>query len=79
MYFHITAVVLTILMYIILNYIRPNKDQSTWNVLFTGLLPGSMYIWRYNHNNTVAQIDIDVIKSESLMSDIYPESSSSSR
>lgn len=75
MYLHIVILILTIVVYTILNYTRTNKDQYKSNLIITGLTPLVLYAFNYIYSNE--EINVSEHISESLMSDIYPASSSS--
>jgi quinol-cytochrome oxidoreductase complex cytochrome b subunit len=78
MYLHIGILILTIVMYVILSYTRSDKDQSKSNLVITGLIPIVLYAFNYFCvDYSIEEIHTENI-SESLMSDIYPASSSSS-
>lgn len=77
MYLHIVILILTIVVYTILNYTRTNKDQYKSNLIITGLTPVVLYAFNYFCvDYSIEEIHTEHI-SESLMSDIYPASSSS--
>jgi ABC-type protease/lipase transport system fused ATPase/permease subunit len=78
MYLHIGILILTIVVYVILSYTRSDKDQSKSNLIMTGLTPIILYAFNYFYVNSIEEIHVSEHISESLMSDIYPASSSSS-
>lgn len=77
MYLHIVILILTIVVYVILSYTRSDKDQSKSNLIMTGLTPVVLYALNYFYVDS-EEINVSEHISESLMSDIYPASSSSS-
>jgi ABC-type antimicrobial peptide transport system permease subunit len=78
MYLHIIILILTLVVYVVLNYTRTNKDQYKSNLIITGLTPAVLYVFNYFCvDYSIEDIHTENI-SESLMSNIYPASSSSS-